>query len=335
MQKLINSPNNMVVEAISGFVKCYPETVEYAGSPKVLKYAKAPKTGKVGIVTGGGAGHDPAMCGYIGENMLDAVAVGDIFVTPTVQDFYAAFKAADSGKGVVCLYGNYKNDRVSVEKAIKLAAKEGITVKTVIAKDDVSYTQKTKRRGLAGEILMWKCGGAAASLGYDLDDVVRLSQKAINATRSIGVGLSSCISPMEGRPYYLIEEGTMEIGIGHHGAPSFDTCKLKTADATAEIMINAIFNDIALKEGQEVAMLVSGMGSTMLIELNIIYNKIYDMLMERKLKVYQSQIGNFFTSLDMMGATVTLMKLDSELKKLLDVPVDTPAMKKLKLSQQI
>ncbi len=331
MQKLINSPSNMVVEAISGFVKCYPKTIEYAGSPKVLKYTKAPVSGKVGVVTGGGAGHDPAMYGYIGKNMLDAVAVGEIFVTPTVQDLYLAFKAADSGEGVVCLYGNYKKDRVNVEKAIKLVAKEGITVKTVIAKDDVSYTEKNKRRGLAGEILMWKCGGAAASLGYSLDEVVRLSQKAIHATRSIGVGLSSCISPMEGRPYYLIEEGTMEIGIGHHGAPSFDTCKLKTADATAEIMINAILNDISLKEGQEVALLVSGMGSTMLIELNIIFNRIYDILVDKKLKIYRSQIGNFFTSLDMMGATVTLMKLDSELKRLLDVPINTPAMKKFTL----
>ena len=331
MQKLINSPNNMVIEAISGFVKCYPNLIEYAGSQKVLKYTKAPVVGKVGVVTGGGAGHDPAMYGYIGKNMLDAVAVGEIFVTPTVNDFYLAFKAADSGRGVVCLYGNYKNDRVNVEKAIRLAAKEGITVKTVIAKDDVAYTQKNKRRGLAGEILMWKCGGAAASLGYGLDEVIRLSHKAIQSTRSIGVGLSSCISPMEGRPYYLIEEGTMEIGIGHHGAASFDTCKLKTADVTAEIMMDAILNDIALKEGQEVALLVSGMGSTMLIELNIIFNKIYDILMDRKLKIYQSQIGDYFTSLDMMGATVTLMKLDNELKQLLNVPVNTPAMKKLSM----
>jgi dihydroxyacetone kinase-like protein len=328
MQKLINSPGNMVTEAISGFVKCYFQTVEYAGSNKVVKYKQAPVAGKVGVVTGGGAGHDPAMYGYIGRNMLDAVAVGEIFVTPMVKDLYLAFKAANAGRGVVCLYGNYKKDKVNVDKAIKLAAKEGITVKTVIAKDDVAYTQKNRRRGLAGEILMWKCGGAAASLGYELDEVVRLSQKAIDATRSIGVGLSSCISPMEGRPYYLIEEGTMEIGIGHHGMPSFDTCKLRTAEVTAEIMMNAILNDVELKAGDEVALLISGMGSTMLSELNILYNKIYEIVQEHELKIYNSQIGNFFTSLDMMGATVTLMKLDEELKQLLDVSVDTPAMKK-------
>jgi len=327
MQKLINNPNNMVAEAISGFVKCYPKIVEYTDNKKVLKYVKAPLHGKVGVVTGGGAGHDPAMYGYIGKNMLDAVAVGEIFFTPSAEDFLAAFKTADSGAGVVCLYGNYKNDRVAVEKAIKLAAKDGITVKTVIAKDDVAIAEKHKRRGLAGEILMWKCGGAAASLGHELDEVVRLAQKAINATRSIGVGLASCIIPMVGGPNYVIEEGTMEIGIGHHGAASFDTCKLKTADATAEIMINAILADMPLKEGQEAAVLVSGMGNTMLIELNIIYSKIYDILKNHKIKVVHSGIGNYFTSLDMMGATVTVMKLDEELKRLMDVPVITPALK--------
>jgi dihydroxyacetone kinase-like protein len=327
MQKLINNPNNMVSEAIGGFVKCYPKLVEYTKNKKVLKYVKAPLQGKVGVVTGGGAGHDPAMYGYIGRNMLDAVAVGEIFYTPSAEDFYTAFKAADSGHGVACLYGNYKNDRVAVEKAVKLAAKDGITVKTVIAKDDVAIAEKQKRRGLAGEILMWKCGGAAASLGYSLDEVIRLAHKAITATRSIGVGLSSCIIPAVGRPNYIIEEGTMEIGIGHHGAASFDTCKLKTADATAEIMINAILADMPLKAGQEVAVMISGMGNTTMIELNIIFSKIYDILQSHKIKIYHSGIGNYFTSLDMMGATVTVMKLDDELKRMMDVPALTPAFK--------
>lgn len=327
MQKLINDPNNMVDEAINGFVKCYPNIVEYAGSSKVVKYVKAPVNGKVGVVTCGGAGHDPAMYGYIGMNMLDAVAVGEVFLTPSVEDILTAFRSADSGRGVVCLYGNYKKDTVNVEKAIKLAAKDGIEVRTVIARDDIAFTAKSKRRGLAGEILMWKCGGAAASKGYDLDEVVRLSQKAINATRSIGVGLSSCIIPKVGNPNYLIEEGTMEIGVGHHGSASFDTCKLKTADATAEIMIDSILSDMPLNNGEEVAILVSGMGNTMLVELNIIFSKIYDVLHDKKVKIYSAGIGNYFTSLDMMGATVTVMKLDDELKQLLDLPVLTPAYK--------
>lgn len=329
MQKLINKTKNIVPEALDGFVKCYSNIIEYTDSKKVLKYVNAPREGKVGVVAGGGAGHDPAMYGYIGKNMLDGVAVGEIFTTPTVNDFYTAFKMADSGKGVACLYGNYFLDKVNVEEAIKRAEKEGIHVKTVIAKDDVAIEEKSERRGLAGEILMWKCGGAAASLGYDLDEVVRLAQKAIDATRSIGVGLSSCIIPEVGCPNYLIEEGTMEIGVGHHGAASFDTCKLKTADETAQIMIDAILNDMPLKEGDEVIILVSGMGNTMLVELNILFSKIYDVLQGHKVKVYKSGIGNYFTSLDMMGATVTLMKLDDELKQLIDVPVLTPALESI------
>lgn len=327
MQKLINNPKNIVSESLDGFVKCYPNIIEYSESKRVLKYKNAPFEGKVGVVAGGGAGHDPAMYGYIGKNMLDAVAVGEIFTTPTIEDFYKALKVADSGNGVVCLYGNYILDTVNVDKAIKRLAEEGIKVKTVIAKDDVAIEEKSKRRGLAGEILMWKCGGAAASKGYDIDEVARLSQKAIDATRSIGVGLSSCIIPEVGCPNYLIEEGTMEIGIGHHGNASFDTCKLKTADDTAEIMIKAILDDMPLDEEQEVVIMVSGMGNTMLIELNIIFNKIFDVLQSRKIKIYKSWIGNYFTSLDMMGASITLMKLDEELKQLIDVPVCTPGFK--------
>ncbi len=325
MQKFANDPSNMVNESIRGFVKCYPDIVTYTESKRVLKSASAPVKGRVGIATGGGYGHDPAFIGYIGQNMLDTVAAGDIFFTPTVEDYYLAFKHADAGQGVACLYGNYPRDTVNVEQAIKLAAQDGITVKTVIANDDIATADVEKRRGSAGEILMWKVGGAAASLGYDLDGVIRAAQKAVDSTRSISVGLASCIIPMVGRPNYLIEVGTMEIGVGHHGTSSRDTCKLRTADETVDIMMDSILNDIPLSEGEEVAVLVSGLGNTMLMELHILFSRIYDVLEERNIKIHRSYVGNYFTALDMMGASISVMKLDDELKKMMDVPVYTAA----------
>jgi dihydroxyacetone kinase-like protein len=326
MQKFVNDPAEMVLESMEGFAKCNSDIVYLSEKPNVM-FSKSSTEGRVAVVTGGGAGHDPAMYGYVGENMLDAAVVGEIFTTPLVKDFYYAFKKVNSGKGVACLFGNYKNDRKNVEEAIRLAEKDGVKVKCVIAQDDVATDEENGKRGLAGEILMWKVGCAAAMKGYNLDSVIGLAQKAIDNTKSIGVGLSSCIIPTVGRPNYLIEEGTMEIGIGHHGTASRDTCKLKTADAIADIMMNSIFSEMPLSRGDEVVVLLSGMGNTILMELNILYNRVYDILMEKNVKIHRSFVGNYFTSLDMMGATISIMKLDDQLKKLIDMPVKTAAIR--------
>lgn len=326
MQKFVNDPAEMVIESMEGFAKCNSDIVQLSGKPNIM-FSKSSTQGRVAVVTGGGAGHDPAMYGYVGENMLDAAVVGEIFTTPLVKDFYYAFRKVDSGKGIACLFGNYKKDRKNVEEAIKLAEEDGITVKCVIAQDDVAIDEEQGRRGLAGEILMWKAGCAAAMKGYDLDRVIALAQKAIDNTKSIGVGLSSCIIPTVGRPNYLIEEGTMEIGIGHHGTASRDTCKLKTADATVDIMMNSIFSEMPLSKGDEVVVLISGMGNTILMELNILYNRAHDILMDKGVKIHRSFVGNYFTSLDMMGATISIMKLDEELKELMDIPVKTAAIR--------
>lgn len=327
MQKLINAPEDMVAESIDGFVKCYKDIVVHTDDARVLRYIDAPQQGRVGIVTGGGSGHDPAFIGYIGKNMVDAVAIGDIFLPPTPENYFNAFKCADSGKGVVCIYGNYQTDMDSIDEALKSAQKSGIKVRTVIAKDDVADVNPCKRRGLAGEVLMWKVGGAAASLGKDLDEVARLAQKAADHTRSIGVGLSSCIIPMIGRPNYLINFGTMEFGVGHHGTSSEDTYKLKTADETVEMMLDAILKDQPLSKGDEVAILVSGLGNTMYMEQHIVYNHVFDLLSKMGIGIHWSRCGNFFTSLDMMGITLTIMKLDDELKPMIDVPVNSVALK--------
>lgn len=329
MQKFVNRPEDMVAEDISGFVKCYPGLVKNSGADVVLSYKHAPVPGKVGIVTGGGSGHDPAFTGYIGKNLVDAVAVGTIFVPPPPEVFYEAFRQADSGSGVACLCGNYTADLNSIEQAVKMAEADGIKVKTVIAMDDVSTMEADKRRGLSGEIFMWKIGGAAAAAGYSLDAVAAVAHKAISNTRSMGVGLSSCILPIEGRPNYLIEAGTMEIGVGHHGMASLDTCKLKTANEAVEIMLRKILEDMPLKRGDRTAVLISGLGNTMLMELHILFGRAYDILKDIGVEVLWSRAGNYFTSLDMMGATISVMRLDDELLKLLETPCDSAALKQL------
>jgi len=320
MQKLLNDPSNVVPESIDGFVKCYRNFVAYTDCPRALKYVEAPIKGKVGIVTGGGSGHNPAFKGYLGKNMLDAVAIGNIFSPPSVDAFYSAFKAADSGHGVVCLYGNFPADIENAEAAIVRAAKEGIVVKSVIANDDIATPDPKTRRGSTGEVLLWKIGGAAAALGYNIDEVVNVCNKAISRTRSIGIGLASCIIPDYGHPNYVIEKGTMEIGVGHHGFQSKDTCKLRTANEIANIMVDEILKDMPLGARDKVAVMVSGLGNTMLCELNILYSKVHDLLLEKKIDIYHTFLGNYFTSLDMMGVTLTVINLDEELVKLLDVP---------------
>ncbi len=320
MQKLYNDAASMVDESVDGFVKCYQDQVAHTGCARTLKYKAAPVSGKVGIVSGGGSGHDPAFMGYIGKNMLDAVAIGNIFTPPSVESFYTAFKEADAGKGVVCLFGNYPKDIANVRTAIEMAKKDGIRVETVVANEDVADTDPNLRRGMTGEVLLWKIGGAAAALGYSLDQVVDVSKKALSRMRSIGIGLASCIIPEVGRPNYVIELGTMEIGVGHHGFSSMDTCKLKTANATADIMVGEILKDMPVDGGSHVAVMISGLGNTMLSEMNILYSRVYDVLAERKIDIHQSYIGNYFTSLDMMGVTLTMMNLDDELTRLLDLP---------------
>jgi dihydroxyacetone kinase-like protein len=224
---------------------------------------------------------------------------------------------------VACLYGNYSGDNMNVKMAVKMAAKEGITVKTVVANDDAASAQKTdrgKRRGVAGEILMWKIAGAKAREGASLDEVIAAAQKAIDSSRSVGIGLTSCTIPSVGHPNFEIKPGTMEVGIGHHGEPGIEVAPLESADAMAKRMVNIVLPDLPFQKGDEVAVLVSGLGSTPVMELYIIYDEIARLIEEAGVKIHRGYAGNYFTSLDMMGVTLTVMKLDAELKPLLDAP---------------
>ena len=332
MKKFINDPNLVVDEMVEGYVDAHKDKVRALSEARVVVRKDAPVNGKVGIVTGGGSGHKPAFIGYVGKGMVDAVAAGEIFTSPPAIAFYHSFKAADGGKGVACLYGNYAGDVMNVDMAVEMAEDDGITVKQVIANDDVPSALKgdeDKRRGVAGEILMWKIGGAMAEKGGSLDEVIEAAQKAIDNTRSMGVGLSPCIIPAVGKPNFTLGENEMEVGIGHHGEPGIKKMEIKTADEVAGMMLDIILPDLPFEKGNDVCLLMSGLGSTPLLELYIIYRKVSMLLAEKGINVYRAYVDNYFTSLEMAGVTLTLMRMDEQLKQLLDVPVDAVHFKQI------
>jgi phosphoenolpyruvate---glycerone phosphotransferase subunit DhaK len=330
MQKIINDPDLVVEEMVEGFVKAHSDLISATENERVLKYKEAPIKGKVGIVTGGGSGHKPAFSGYLGKNMVDAVAVGEIFSSPPAMMFYDAIKAANGGAGVAILYGNYAGDNMNVKMAIEMLEDEGIEVKTVVANDDVPSAPKTeldKRRGVAGEILMWKVGGAKAAMGANLDEVIAAAQKSINNTRSIGVGLAPCTLPQVGHPNFQIEPGKMELGIGHHGEPGMEVVDLETASKIAETMTQIIIEDLPFSGGDDVVVLVSGLGSTPYLEQYIFFNEVEKILTAKGINIHKSYVGDYFTSLDMQGITLTLLKLDHELKECIDYECNSIALK--------
>ena len=258
--------------------------------------------------------------------MVDAVACGEIFSSPPAQMFYDAIKEADGGEGVALLYGNYAGDNMNVAMAIDEAEDNDIEVKKVVANDDVPSApkgQEEKRRGVAGEILMWKVGGAKAAMGASLDDVITAAQKAIDNTRSMGIGLAPCSIPEVGHPNFTIEDGKMEVGIGHHGEPGIEVCDLEPSAKIAQRFCDVIIPDLPFKKGDEVVVLISGLGSTPIMEQYIVFNDVEKILTEKEIKIYISYVGNYFTSLEMAGVTCTLMKLDKELKECIEYECDS------------
>lgn len=321
MNRVINNPDLVVEDMLKGIVRAHPELVCLADNPRVIKHRQVPRAGKVGVVTGGGSGHEPAFLGYIGENLLDAVAVGEIFSSPTAKSFFDAIKAADGGAGVACLYGNYAGDNMNVKMALKLAERSGIKVKTVVANDDVASAPKgdeARRRGVAGEILMWKTAGACAAQGGTLEQVIAVAQKTIDRTRSIGIGLTSCTIPAVGKANFHIADGQMEVGIGHHGEPGIKVSAMVPAAEMAKTMVDALLTDLPFGRGDRVAVLISGLGATPLMEQYILYDSVGGLLADAGIEVAVPLVGNFFTSLEMMGVTLTLLQLDDQLEELMN-----------------
>ncbi len=330
MNRVINNPDLVVDDMLQGWLAAHPATVKVSQSNHhVVQRVRAPERGKVGVVTGGGSGHEPAFIGYVGDGLCDAVAVGEIFSSPTAKSFHDAIRAADGGAGVACLYGNYAGDNMNVRMATQMAERDGIVVKTVVANDDVPSAPKgdeAKRRGVAGEILMWKVGGAKAAMGANLEEVIVAAQKAINNTRSVGVGLSACIIPAVGKANFHIEHGNMEVGIGHHGEPGVDVRPTADAAEMAQMMLDIVLPDLPIENGDRVAVLVSGLGATPLMEQYILFGEVARRLALRNITVAFNLVGNLFTSLEMMGITLTLMKLDEELEACLKAPCQSVAL---------
>ena len=329
MQRFLNDPDDIVEETVRGFVRAHADRVRlHPHNARVVLARDAPVAGKVGIVTGGGSGHEPAFIGYTGAGMVNATAVGELFSSPTAKSFHDAVAAVDGGAGVVVLYGNYAGDNMNVRIALRMAEKAGIEVLTVVANDDVSsapLAQREKRRGVAGEIFMWKIGGALAAEGASVQDVRDGAQAAIDACRSVGVGLAPCTLPAVGHPNFEIALGTMEMGIGHHGEPGIAVTDLRSANEIADEMAQIVLDDHDLPEGAEVAVLVSGLGATSRNELYVLYDRIAQAIEERSLTIHKAYVGDYFTSLDMVGATLTVMALDEDRKRLLAAPTSCPA----------
>jgi len=287
---------------------------------------------KVALVSGGGSGHEPSHAGFLGEGMLDGAVAGEVFTSPTPDQVFEAIKAVDQGEGVLLVIKNYTGDIMNFEMAGEMAEAEGIDVKQVVVNDDVAVensTYTTGRRGIAGTIFVHKVAGAAAEAGKSLDEVQSLANKVIDNVRSMGMSLTPCTIPAAGKPGFELEEDEMEVGLGIHGEPGTYKDEIKTADEIAEILVGKILDDIEYKSGDKAAVLINGLGGTPLMELYIVNRKVKELLDEKGIEVYKTIVGNFMTSLEMAGCSVSLLKLDDELIEYLDAKADTIAYKSL------
>jgi len=328
MKKIINSPDNVVVELCRGIVLAHPE-LDFIEKYKVIK-KKEVNTDKVSLISGGGSGHEPAHAGFVGKGMLDAAVCGDVFASPSTIQVYNAILATQSKKGTLLIIKNYSGDCMNFDAAADMAQDDDITVEKVYVNDDVAVKDSlytVGRRGVAGTVLVHKIAGAAAEMGKSLEEVKAVAEKVIANVRSIGFALTSCTVPAKGTPTFTLGEDEIEFGVGIHGEPGIAREKLTSADELAEKMVDKIVVDLPYKEGDEVALLVNGLGGTPLQELYLLNNSVTGAISKRGIKIYKTLVGNYMTSIDMAGASVTLLKLDDELKALLDSPSDAPAMK--------
>ncbi|WP_104198047.1 dihydroxyacetone kinase subunit DhaK [Cryobacterium sp. M15] len=330
MKKLINDPKNVVNEAVAGFEVAHADIVRVSHDPVFIVRADAPLHGKVGIVSGGGSGHEPMHGGFVGFGMLDAAVPGPVFTSPTPDPILAATQAVDGGAGVLHIVKNYTGDVLNFETAADLAAADGIQVRTVIINDDVAVKDSlytAGRRGVAGTILVEKIAGAAAERGDDLDAVTAVAEKVNSDVRTMGVALTPCVVPHAGEPSFTLADDEIEIGIGIHGEPGRERIKLEPADAIVDRLLGPILEDLPFASGDEVLLLVNGMGGTPQIELYIVFRRAAEVLQERGITVTRSLVGNYTTSLEMAGASISVLKLDDELTALWDAPVQTAALR--------
>lgn len=330
-KKIINDPKDVVAELLDGLVQAYHGKIKKLEGVQALVKTNLPAD-KVGLLIGGGSGHEPLFHGFIGDNMADGAACGNIFAAPTPDVILAASKALDQGNGVLYLYNNYAGDNMNFDIGAEMAADEGIDIKTVRIYDDVASAppeQKEERRGIAGDVFIIKISGGAAATIKDLDEVVRVTAKARDNTRSMGVALSAGSLPETGEPTFELPEDEIEIGMGLHGEAGVARGKMLPANQMVEDMLGRILVDFPLKRGDEVCLLINNLGSTTMMELLIVNSKINAILNAEGIKIYDTAMGSFCTSQEMAGFSISLTKMDSELKKYYDMPADSFGFKKV------
>lgn len=322
-KKLINDGNKAVDEMLEGILAAHPRHLtSVPGSPRSIIARHGPRAGKVGIVVGGGSGHEPTFLGFVGRGLADACAVGNVFASPPPDPILECAKAVNGGAGVLFQYGNYAGDVMNFDMAAEMAAMDDIEVRTVLTTDDVATQTKAKRRGVAGNFFTFKAGGAAADMMKSLDECERIVRKANDQTFTMGVALSPCSLPQTRKPNFEIGENEMEIGMGIHGEPGVQRGPLVPADAVVDNMLDRIFAEMSPSRGDRVAVLVNSLGSTPLMELYIMNRRVRQRLDALGVGVHATWVGNYCTSLEMAGASVTLHRLDGELQAMLDHPCD-------------
>ena len=327
MKKFLNVPEKFVDEMLAGIYAAHPQQMACVGGDlRCLVTAKV-VPGKVGIATGGGSGHLPLFLGYVGEGLLDGCAVGGVFQSPSADQMLEVTRHINQGAGVLYIYGNYTGDIMNFDMSSEMADLDGVRVLSVVGNDDVASSPKGsehKRRGVAGIFFVYKAAGAAAAEGMNLDEVKRVADKACASVRTMGVALTPCIVPEVGHASFSIGDKEMEIGMGIHGEPGIRRGELRPADAIVDEMMGAIIPDLALKSGDEVAVLVNGLGATPKEELYVLYRRISQVLKEAGIGVFHAYVGEFATSMEMTGASISLLKLDDELKRLVARPASSP-----------
>jgi dihydroxyacetone kinase-like protein len=328
MKKIINDPYDFVQEMTEGMLAAYSNSLRAVNDDfRVVVRADAPVKGKVAIATGGGSGHLPVFVGYVGKGLADGACIGNVFSSPSAGKMLKVTKAIDGGKGVLYLYGRYQGDMMNFDEAAKLAQQSGIRVESVRVTDDIASmppNEWDKRRGVAGLFFAYKIAGAKAAEGASLEETKATVEKAAEVIRSLGIALAPCTIPAVGKPSFTIGEDEMEIGMGIHGEPGIERVKMKTADEIAEILVERIVKDLPFKADDEVALLLNSLGGTPLEELYVLYGKVNQLLKEKNISVYRPYIGRYACSMEMQGASLTLMRLDDELKRLLDAPAESP-----------
>ena len=328
MKKIINDVSLVEDQMIQGLVKAYPQYLRKLDCGNVVVRAEK-KQGKVALISGGGSGHEPAHTGYVGKGMLDAAVAGAVFTSPTPEPIYEGIKEIATDAGVLMIIKNYTGDVMNFEMAGEMAQMEDINVKQVVVNDDVAVKDSlytVGRRGVAGTVFVHKIAGAKAETGASLEEVQATAQKVIDNVRTMGMAIEPCTVPASGKPGFELTDQEMEVGIGIHGEPGTHREALRSADEIVDMLLEKILADIDYS-GREVAVMVNGSGATPLMELYIVNNRVHDVLTEKGIKVYKTFVGNYMTSIEMAGFSISLLRLDQELKTLLDAPSDTPAFK--------